>query len=330
MTHILGFGVSQRQMDDYTDCQPIRGHAYSGISTQGNARIHLGDAYNYGDASNHSHNYYFYSSSTQQSLKSLTLCGHGIASTDGDPLSLKRKRYSDANEHRQRLNEEESLQRVLSKLGKFSKSIQDQRIGKDAKKVARRVAVVIDALKTQGNMPQDFKLLDTEEHHDGDDFESIDNSLIVTKRVDINTDFRRTRHTKLTRIVRKHNRIACEQWDISLRTTNFEFRNEDGTQATESLSSLYLEPRFTGAGFPVTVHFGETTVHSAVRFINPIISAYRMVPDVSEVFAVVSNDDLAGLLTLLADGKATLRDCDEEGATLLHVGQRPRKDMRPD
>ena len=61
-----------------------------------------------------------------------------------------------------------------------------------------------------------------------------------------------------------------------------------------------------------------------VTFINPVILAYRTVPNDSEVFEVVINDDLAGLLALLAYGKATVRDCDEGGATLLHVSERSK------
>lgn len=56
-----------------------------------------------------------------------------------------------------------------------------------------------------------------------------------------------------------------------------------------------------------------------MSFINPVILAYRIVPGKSEVFEMIRYDDLEGLKSLLADGKATIRDCDEYGATLLHV-----------
>ena len=56
-----------------------------------------------------------------------------------------------------------------------------------------------------------------------------------------------------------------------------------------------------------------------VSFINPVILAYRIVPNGSEVFDMIENDDLEGLKSLLADGKATIRDYDEFVTTLLHV-----------
>jgi hypothetical protein len=160
-------------------------------------------------------------------------------------------------------------------------------------------------------------------NHDDDDFENIDNSLIVAKCVDVNTGFRRTKNTKSTRVTRKWDRITLGQRKISLRTSILEFRNEDGARVVESLSSLYLDPRSSDVSVPFTVHFGETTLQSAVSFINPVILAYRVIPAGSEVFEVIENDDLAGLITLLADGKATLRDCDNGGATLLHVSGHP-------
>jgi hypothetical protein len=304
------------------DRQLVRGHTYSGIFTQDNARVQLGDTYNYGHANTHSHNYYFCASSCQQSSQSLTFCGHGPSVGEGELLSLKRRRSPDENEYTHRLNKEESLEHVLSKLNKFSKSMQDQRIGKDAKKIARRIALALNAVQQQAGLTKvstHWDGMDT--NHDEDDFDNIGNCLIVAKRVDINTGIRRTRHTKLTRVVRKCDKVTYGQWEISLRTSILEFRNEDGTDVVESLSSLYLDPRSSDASVPITVHFGETTMHAAVSFINPVILAYRMVPDDAEVFEVIENDDLAGLITLLADGTATLRDCDNGGGTLLHVSE---------
>lgn len=309
-------------MEPDVDRQLARGHSYSGIFTQDNARVHLGDVHSYGNASTHSHNYYFCASSSQRSSQSLTFCGHGRPSREGEPPSLKRRRLPNENEYTHTLNKEESLEHVLSKMNKFSKSMQDQRIGKDAKKIARRIALALNAVKQQAGLTKLSTHRDgMNTKHDDDDFDNIGNCLIVAKRVDINTGIRRTRYTKLTRVVRKYDEVTFGQWKISLRTSVFEFRNEDGTDVVDSLSSLYLDPRSSDASVPIAVHFGETTIQSAVSFINPVILAYRTVRNESEVFEVIRNDDLSGLVTLLADGKATVRDCDEHGATLLHVSE---------
>jgi ATP-dependent Clp protease adapter protein ClpS len=310
-------------MEPDANCQLARGHTYSGIFTQDNARVHLGDVHSYGNASTHSHNYYICSSSSDQPRQSFTLCGHGgIASSESELLSLKRKRPSDENEYPHIRNKEESLVHVLSKLGKFSKSIQDQKADSDAKKISRRIALVLNAVKHRtGNTERSLPRKDGYINHEEDDFERIDSCLVVAKRVDINTGFQRTKHTKLTRITRKCDEVTFEQWVISLRTSTFEFRNEDGTEAVESLSVLSFDTQFFSSGPPITVHVGETTTHTAVSFINPVVFAYRVVPTDSEVFKVIKNDDVAGLMTLLAEGTATLRDCTNEGETLLHVSE---------
>jgi hypothetical protein len=155
--------------------------------------------------------------------------------------------------------------------------------------------------------------------HDRSDFKSIKKNLKIARRVDVNTGFRCTQNTKFTRVIRKYDKITFEQWEISLKTVEVESRNSDGTEVIDSLITLYLEPRISGSGLPVTVQFGETKTHTGVSFINPVILAYRIVPNESEVFKMIENDDLEGLKSLLADGKATIRDCDEFGATLLHV-----------
>ncbi|GAB7325794.1 hypothetical protein MBLNU13_g09883t1 [Cladosporium sp. NU13] len=302
--------------------QLVRGHTYSNIISQGQAQVHIGDKHNYGDASTHNHTYYLCASSSEQSSQLLALCGHGgIATNEGELLSLKRRRSPNEKEHKHKLDKEESLEHALSKLGKFSKSVQDQRIGKDAKKIVRRIALAIDAVKTQqAGLPghpnaEPF----TRMEHDRSDFKNIKKNLKITGRVDVNTGFRRRQSTKLTRAIRKYDKIAFEQWVISLKTLTIESRNSDGTAVIYSLVTLYLEPRVSGSGLPVTVYFGETRTHKGVNFINPVILAYRIVPNESEVFEAIEKDDLKGLITLLAAGKATVRDCDEDGTTLLHV-----------
>jgi len=310
-------------MENDTDRQLVRDRTYNRIVTQDNARAHLGDVHNYGSDSTVSHIYYLCSGLSQQFSRPPTFCGHEPLNGESETLSLKRRRSPDENEYTRKLNKEESLEHVFNKLGKFSKSIQDQRIGKDAKKIARRIALAVSAVKQQAGLHSSAESF-THMSHDKSDFKNIRKSLKIAARIDVNTEFQRTRHNKLARVIRKCDVVTCEQWEISLRSTTFESRNSDGAEVIESLITLYLEPRSSDSGLPVTVRIGETRTDTGVTFINPVILAYRTVPNDSEVFEVVINDDLAGLLALLAYGKATVRDCDEGGATLLHVSERSK------
>ena len=309
--------------------QLVRGHTYSNIVSRDQAQVHIGDRHNYGDHSNHSHNYYFCASSSQQLTQEFTLSRQAIAYNASGPLSLKRRRSLDENEYPHKSNKEESLEHVLSRFAKFSESIQGQRKGDSAKKIARRIALALNAVKQQAGLMRLAERKSVRAHHDKDDFESIDNCLIVAKRVDVNTGIRRTKHTKLTRVIRKYDKLTFQQWKISLRTSVFEFRNEDGTEVVESISAVDLDPHISNSNSPFTVHLSETTIHTAVSFINPVVLAYRIVPNDAEVFKVVEIDDLAGLVALLADGKATLRDCDRWGTTLLHVSEYSKDYAQP-
>jgi hypothetical protein len=301
------------------DGQLVRGHTYNGSIARDNARVHNGDAYYHG----HTNVNYYYScsSSSQPSAQSITSCGRQTEDAGGELLSLKRKRLSDEVPTKCHLDKEDSLEHVLSKLGKFSKSIEDQRIGKDAKKIVRRIALIINAVKRQAATPGAKELGGMVATHDEEDFEGIDNCLLVAKRVDINTGFRRIGRTKLVRVVRKRDVVTFGQWEISLSSSTFESRNEDGTDVVESLSSLCLKPHAASAGQPIQVYFGERADCSATSFIYPVVSAYRNVHHSSEVFRLIEHDDLEGLQGLLACGKATLRDCDERNKDLLLVSR---------
>lgn len=307
-------------MDGGTNRQLARGHAFSGIITQDHARVHMGDVHSY--ASTHNYICHLYSSPNQLLSPSRPFLSADETAESG-MASKKRKRASNEDEHRKAANKEESLEQVFSKLVKLSKSIQDQRIGKDARKILRRIALAINAVKPQQAGLPEHSIVEslTRMDHDKSDFKNIRKNLKNAERIDVNTDLQRMRYAKPARVVRKYSRIAFEQWEVSLKTVTIESRNSDGTEVTDSLITLYLGPRSRGSGLPVAVHFRQTKTHTGVSFINPVILAYRVVPKDAEVFKVVESDDLMGLRELLADGKATLRDCDHEGTTLLHVSE---------
>jgi hypothetical protein len=69
----------------------------------------------------------------------------------------------------------------------------------------------------------------------------------------------------------------------------------------------------------VATYFRQSIQHDGFCSIHPIISIHMIVPKNSEVFECVKEGDLHGLLQLLRDGKASLRDCDEKGRSLLSV-----------
>lgn len=56
--------------------------------------------------------------------------------------------------------------------------------------------------------------------------------------------------------------------------------------------------------------------------IPPMLSVHVMIPDNSEIFRLIKNDDLQGVVKLMEQGRASLRDCDMKGRSLLSVSNR--------
>jgi hypothetical protein len=57
--------------------------------------------------------------------------------------------------------------------------------------------------------------------------------------------------------------------------------------------------------------------------IHATILAYRCIGECSDAFRCVFSEDVVGLMMLLAEQKATIRDLDEGGRSLLHVSYAP-------
>lgn len=53
--------------------------------------------------------------------------------------------------------------------------------------------------------------------------------------------------------------------------------------------------------------------------IPPMLSVHVMIPDDSEIFRLIKDDNLQGVMKLLDQGRASLRDCDTKGRSLLSV-----------
>lgn len=107
--------------------------AYSGITANDNSRIHNGN------------NIYFHQYYKMQS--------HGNVFEDSAPqATLKRKRsLADIEANLRTREARESLDDALEKLGKLSLSVPHLKEGDGAKKIARRVAAIFDAITTHGD-----------------------------------------------------------------------------------------------------------------------------------------------------------------------------------
>lgn len=70
----------------------------------------------------------------------------------------------------------------------------------------------------------------------------------------------------------------------------------------------------------VTVYLHQRTMADGFLSLCPSILVGRIRPDDSPIFSFVKSGYMDGLLSLLSQNKASLRDCDSFGTPLLHVG----------
>lgn len=86
-----------------------------------------------------------------------------------------------------------------------------------------------------------------------------------------------------------------------------------------SFSALRLSPLDLASASPIAAFFGERTDYLQSSVIHPTILANRTVSSQSKIFNFIIKDDITGLMLLLAEQKATIRDVDEKGQSLHHV-----------
>ena len=78
-------------------------------------------------------------------------------------------------------------------------------------------------------------------------------------------------------------------------------------------------PDFSSLPAKVVAYFQHRVDSSGFWSFNPMISIHTIVPADSEVFRVIEEGDLEGLVRLFQNGEASLRDCDPRGRSLLAV-----------
>jgi hypothetical protein len=207
------------------------------------------------------------------------------------------------------------LAMALSQLGEFSTSLQHQKQGEAAQRVLSWIRVIVDAIEASDTASPGA--------HTQEELVNMQNGLVLTKRIKINSADRRKIPEQVIQATRKSSLIVLEQWKIALDTTSWEALDEHGRDVTESFSALRLTPLDLASASPIAAFFGERTDYLQSSVIHATILAYRCIGECSDAFRCVFSDDVVGLMMLLAEQRATIRDLDEGGRSLLHVSCAP-------
>lgn len=268
--------------------------AYSNITAENNSRVHNGD------------NYYFHQEVNVQSCQN-DFQGSSLRAT------LKRKRSLADAEVRPRTREaQETLDNVLRKLGKLSLRVQHRKEGAGAKKIARRIAAIFEAITTYGDEESWDKMTSRQ-------LGKLGACVKWEERFDINSVPRRRPDNTNGRAMKTQIMVQVGHWNISLTTTTLESPRTGGLREVEVFSTLRVEPQHHHSGSALAVFFRESIDGNSKITRPPTVLAYNMVSNDSKIFELIRHDDLDSLMRLLADGQASIRDCDESGRSLLHV-----------
>lgn len=267
---------------------------YSNITATDNSKVHNGN------------NYHFHQHLVVQD------CRHDF-SRGSSRATLKRKRsLVDADVTPRTREAQENLDTVLHKLGKLSLSVRHRKEGAGAKKIARRIAAIFEAIATHGD----------EEMWDKTTARQLGKLGACVKweeRFDINSAPQRRSDNTNGRAMKTQIVVQIGHWNISLATTTLETPRTRGLHEVEVLSTLRVEPQHQTSGSALAVFFRENIHDHSKSTMPPIVSAYNMVRNDSKIFKIIRDDDLDSLLRLLASGQASIQDCDESGRSLLHV-----------
>lgn len=284
-----------------------RGHDYSDVNVRENARAQLGDSI-------HNGNVYIthFGSLSQQKAANLETSAAGLQQLFGN---RKRKPCDDAGKDGSSRTKEHTLGAALDRLGRFSTSIQHQRLDEDANETAQRLLTIVDALRDDNAAVA----------HVEREWNKLRSCVVVADRIVINPMSLRRVRKNIVKVDRKRDTIAFGHWRITLTTAIFHSRDGSGREATESASAIRVDALTSLVGPSIAVFLGERTDFFGTTFIHPVVLAYRNVSNESRAFRLLREDDADGLLRSLALQETTTRDCDEQNRSLLYV----RSPMKP-
>jgi hypothetical protein len=189
--------------------------------------------------------------------------------------------------------------------------LRHQKQDEAAQRVLSWIRVIVNAIEVSGTASRGA--------HTQEELAKLQNGLLFTNRVGINSVGHRKIPEQVTKMTRKSSLLIFDRWKIALDTTIWEALDEHAREVTESFSALRLTPPDLASASPVAAFFGERTDYIQTCVIHPTILAFRTVRDRSDVFRSVTDDDITSLMKLLAEQKATIRDLDEDGRSLIHV-----------
>lgn len=208
--------------------------------------------------------------------------------------------------------ERQTLTTVLESLGQYSKSMQQRTEGEKSEQIATQLALILQSFEQAVSAGEKTDDLDHQ-------VQDLQKQLHGAKHIKINAVLPPAHASKQYKAQGKLTRITFGHWEISLNTKTLHSQLVNGQMLTQTCSALHVRHVVAPQGPSIAAFFGESVDFDRTETMHPTILAYNWVNNDAEVFKFVEDDDLDGLLRHLALGKASIRDCDERGRSLLNV-----------
>lgn len=157
--------------------------------------------------------------------------------------------------------------------------------------------------------------------------ENLRKQIEEPRSIGINTPCSRQRVAQFSRAESKMISVVSGHWQISLITKTVKTlkpgRLEDHADI-QTRSALHVRRLRSGVGTHITAIFNEESSIERDTWFHPTLFTYRHLRNTDRIFKLVANDDLRSLNELLRAGEVCLRDCDEDGRSLLFVSMNDR------
>lgn len=140
-----------------------------------------------------------------------------------------------------------------------------------ARKVTRRLATVIGALKSSG-------FARSAKQHTEIQWSDLQERLLLSRRLRINSSLPVANRGDFAVVQRRCDVLRYARWEVTLTTTETRVPDEEGHETTQYMSVLRLEPCCKHTGSPLVAFFGCQTDFLRTNMIHPVVLAYRTVP----------------------------------------------------
>lgn len=207
---------------------------------------------------------------------------------------------------------QQSMDVAMTSLEQHATCARELKTGKDRASIWAHLAVIMDTLARSGHGNGPPNELD-------DQIQNLSKQIERSASIKINTPCPRQQVARSSRAETKILSVHAGSWQITLSTKTVKSGCVDGEFDIQTCSALHVQHLRRGEGTHLTALFNEKSSIEGYTSLPPVLLTYRRVRNTDRIFQLVANDDLRSLNELLRAREVCLRDCDEDGRSLLFV-----------